>query len=324
MIRELNKEDETLLEELLKRNEIGKMAYLIPILKQYYDEELIKVTPDYITVLYDGPVCLVAHLDCVQEDKTNYQFIYDRERGLATSIHGLGMDDAAGIAMIIKLLRAGYRFPILFPCGEEVGMTGTFQFTQDYYDLPWPSLKYFMELDRRGSNDLVTYEYNNPEFDKYIESFGYFQKNYGTCSDISILSPCYEIASCNLSIGYSDEHTLNEVLNINDWLNIYDEICLILDDRNNCPDFEYIEQNIYNYYMPPKGEGFQCSECGASATDLEWVQDENGFCVLLCKNCIQHLCNKCEICGDYYIPSSENSHMCPTCMGEMDNIFKFE
>ena len=78
-------------------------------------------------------------------------------------------------------------------------------------------LNYIIQLDRRGSNDCVFYECNNPEFVEYVEAFG-FVTAHGTFSDISTICPSWGIAGVNLSIGYIDEHSYSEILYVGNML----------------------------------------------------------------------------------------------------------
>jgi hypothetical protein len=70
-----------------------------------------------------------------------------------------------------------------------------------------------VEIDRRGNEQAVFYQCGNKEFEEFVLSFG-FKKNYGTFSDISVLSPTYDIASVNVSAGYYNEHTVSEYIKI--------------------------------------------------------------------------------------------------------------
>ena len=71
--------------------------------------------------------------------------------------------------------------------------------------------KAIFQLDRRGSDECVFYDCDNPDFIKYVESFG-FKEAYGSFSDISIIAPAWGVAAANLSVGYYLEHSNAEYL----------------------------------------------------------------------------------------------------------------
>lgn len=76
---------------------------------------------------------------------------------------------------------------------------------------PSCKLKAIFELDRCGKDDMVFYGCNNPDFENYIEKFG-FTFGWGTFSDISVIAPAWKVAAVNLSIGYVGEHMQTEIL----------------------------------------------------------------------------------------------------------------
>ena len=96
-----------------------------------------------------------------------------------------------------------------------------------------------MEIDRRGHNDAVFYDCDNPDFVEFIESTGYFEENYGTFSDISIIAPKAGISAVNLSAGYNKEHTTNEYVVMRDVDRLCKEVCKLL--CINTVQFEYVE-----------------------------------------------------------------------------------
>lgn len=174
--------------------------------------ENVIITKDYIVAIGEIPIALVAHLDTVYKTPVSNLY-YDRQKCIMWSPEGLGADDRAGVFAIIKILHEGLRPTIIFTTDEEQGGRGaTVLGTQNCPT----KLKYMIELDRRGESDCVFYDCYNPEFVKYIESFG-FKEAYGSFSDISFLMPPWKVCGVNLSIGYEEEHSYIEQLNTT-WL----------------------------------------------------------------------------------------------------------
>ena len=138
---------------------------------------------------------------------------YDRDYEVMWSPMGLGADDRAGVWIILELLKRGYRPSIVFTLGEEVGGIGANKLVTDYPDISkiLPNTKFLVELDRQGEDDAVYYHCDNPQFEQWIQSYG-FVKDWGTFTDISIIAPVWKTAAVNLSVGYYNEHSQIEHL----------------------------------------------------------------------------------------------------------------
>ena len=180
---------------------------------------------------------LVAHLDTVRSVplKNWDEFFYDREERVLWCPELAGFDDRAGVFAIYKILTdTQHRPSLLFTVGEEVGGVGVLQFAEDFQNKV--KTKFFIELDRQGLFDSVYYNCKNPTFEKYINSYG-FETAKGIFSDVYYLSPCFHIASVNLSIGYLDEHTFAERLYL-DWFEstLY-KVIKLLDEVDKVPYF---------------------------------------------------------------------------------------
>ena len=129
----LSTKDYNLLNFMMSLPEKDLHETLFAMLLQYYDE-VIESKEDYILAEGKIPVVLVAHLDTVEEHDPKYQMIYDEKKGILTSLFGLGFDDRAGVAAIIKILDAGFRPSIILTHGEEKGCLGSDQLVKDYPD----------------------------------------------------------------------------------------------------------------------------------------------------------------------------------------------
>lgn len=219
--------------------EILKLTEFELKLKLYQDLKEKKMSPrfkdGFIYAKGDIPILLVAHLDTVFKNPPQ-EIYYDKEKDILYSDQGLGGDDRCGVYAIMKILEK-YHPHILFTEAEEIDGRGAQKAVQK---LLKPNVKYIIELDRKGNNDCVFYDCGNQKFIKYIENFG-FVTNYETFSDISILAPAWDIAAVNISIGYYNEHTSKEYINMKELEKNINRIKTILQDHKNIKAFDFQE-----------------------------------------------------------------------------------
>lgn len=194
------------LKQIMRLPEQQVLTYARQILLSKGYTNIIK-SPQYLLAQGEIPIALVAHADTVFDTPPTHIF-YDSQQQILWSPQGLGADDRAGIYAILSL--ASLKPHILITTGEESGCTGATAFTQAFPKFPFP-LHFFIQLDRRGSQDSVYYSCGNASFQSYINSFG-FTTASGSFTDITVLSPQYGIASTNLSVGYYREHSPTEFL----------------------------------------------------------------------------------------------------------------
>ena len=163
------------------------------------------------------------------------------------SPEGIGADDRAGVFAIVEILKRGLRPTIILTTDEEIGGVGASKLVEDIPEAPC-KLNFLIELDRRGSEDCVFYDCDNPFFEDYIEDFG-FITNWGSFSDISYIAPKWGMAAVNLSIGYEHEHSKSEILNVSWMFNTIYKVCNILENVHEEDVFEYIPaKNTFQRY----------------------------------------------------------------------------
>ena len=276
-------------------------------LEKYYKE--IYTTDDYLYAVGSVPVAIVAHLDTVHQVPPE-DFFYDPKRYTIWSPDGLGADDRAGVYAITKIIAAGYRPHIILTMGEEYGGIGAAEFIKKVQKPQ--GLKYIIELDRRGQNDCVFYNCHNPDFINYVESFG-FIKECGSFSDISIICPPWKVAGVNLSIGYENEHSAVEFLNIRYMFNTIERVKQMLEDINSAPKFEYMEFKLgYSFLtdMVDSNSSGICDRCGShyNATDGFKVGDE-----MWCMNCALNYADWCDRCSAMHPITADGINLCERC-----------
>ena len=230
--------------KILRNKQEDLLAYLKNQLTKVYDEKDTIIDDEYLYFRGESPVCLVSHLDTVHRELP-VNILIDEESGLMWSPQGIGGDDRCGTFAVLYILANQLKEnkpkpTILFTTNEEIGCLGASKASREIPKDMIEHLKFLVEIDRRGTDDCVFYGTRNKVFEEFIESFG-FVKAHGSCSDISKLSPAWDIASTNLSSGYFSEHTKSEYINVNNLMNTINKIINILaDDRTiNGEKFEY-------------------------------------------------------------------------------------
>lgn len=311
----LSKQDNQLIYNLFSMSEKALLTFLYRYLKEKYGENKIHKNKDFIYAEGDNLVCLVAHLDTVHPVPVK-QLFHDPEHKMLWSPQGLGADDRAGVFAIIKILEEeGFRPSIVFCTQEESGGQGARAFIKKF---PKPAVgtNFLIELDRQGEKDAVFYECDNPDFEKFITSFG-FTTEYGTFSDISIIAPKWKIAAVNLSIGYYNEHTAREFLYYEQTFNTINKVCRILANDNKY--FKYIPMvtNFYNnpWFKPLYNEHFCfCDGCNKMLSIDSCIPVPfDGDIFNVCPDCAEDLVGWCENCGAAFIKLTDNAKLCQQC-----------
>lgn len=298
------------------------LSFMSKFLRKYYGNNKVTTTPDYIIAKGKIPIGLVAHLDTVFPPVK--KLCYDKQRQVVWNPEGgLGADDRAGIFAIMQLIHKGLRPTVFLTTFEEKGGIGASKLAKE---VRRPHLKYLIELDRHGSNDCVFYDVNTPEFIQYIETFG-FKEALGSFSDINILCEAWRICGVNLSIGYENEHTSQEFLQL-DWLsNTIARVEQMLKcPAKTIPNFQYSEYTkeeqqrrwlaLYNSYYPQEQIDY-CAICGlvTQPDELISIMFKDGSKFNLCLDCCDYLnLELCPVCGQVYEAEAQDTYlMCPRC-----------
>ena len=303
--------DLDLLKKIIRMNKKDLFDFLEIELAQVYKN--IDTNGELRNFLFcegEEPVMVVAHLDTVFEDfskpysayQTNnlrkmYDFTepkeiyHDQIKGVMWSPDGLGADDRVGVFMILSLVRAGARPSILFTTDEESGSASGYDFALRYkHKFQNYGIKYLMELDRSGVNDCVFYNCDNPDFTKYIEGYG-FKTNIGLFTDISVICPIIKIAGVNLSVGYWNEHSKTEMIDLFTMSKNFDIIYkMIKDSKKIKKAYKYIPKKELPKKTKPKEEEFEivvdykeedskCSICLAPVEDFLYAIDLGKICL---------------------------------------------
>jgi len=195
---------------------------------------------------------LLAHLDTVHNEPVK-TICKSGDGNIIMSPQGIGGDDRCGVYAIITAYRKSTVKPwLLFTCDEECGGKGADAFATDYINGHLPKkldrIKFLVEIDRKGNKDAVYYDLDNPEFEAFIEQYG-FETDYGSYSDICDVAPALGVAAVNLSSGYYQAHTQHEYINRKELEHTTQKVIEIVADslKDDVPQFEYIEEVKYRY-----------------------------------------------------------------------------
>ena len=325
---------------LVKSSQNALLKGLAQMVEKIYPEEKISKTKEYIYARGELPVMLIAHCDTVFKQLPQKIF-YDREQCVLWSPQGLGADDRAGVYAILKIIQKGYRPSILFTTDEEIGGLGASAFVRDYpaADIEY---KYLIQLDRSGECDCVFYDCDNVDFVDYCESFG-FTEDFGSFSDISVICPVWKIAGVNLSVGYYDEHSKQEILFTNILDKTISKVEKMLSFSKESKTFEYIP-GPYSYYgryaygwgiLDPEDQlnlaqtykedySCVCNHCGNTYRMSDCIpvrkrgmKNSWGY---YCYNCLDdESIDWCNCCGEAFEKEYPTQKLCEACGGLLTN-----
>src|SRR5690606_110593 len=152
-----------------------------------------------------------------------------KDNGIWSSSEGiLGADDRAGVAVILEVAKAlqhdtdfSGRVKYIFTVEEEIGLVGARNVAQYFL---W-DVDAAIVVDRRGTGDIVTscggfLPFCDAAYGNWIElqaseaGLTGWKCTAGGSSDTRIWAE-HGIQSVNLSVGYNNEHTEDESLDVN-------------------------------------------------------------------------------------------------------------
>lgn len=176
-----------------------------------------------------------SHLDTVSRDKSLVNHVYSNNFIKTDKKTILGADDKAGVTIMLYMIKHNIPGLYYFFIGEEVGCIGSKQVSaklnfKDRYDR-------IISFDRKGTNSIITYQsFTRCCSDEFAEAlayqlnlsgFSYVKDEYGVYTDsaefTSVIPEC-----TNISVGYYDEHTVNEKQDI-EHLELLSKACLLVD-----------------------------------------------------------------------------------------------
>lgn len=199
--------------------------------------------------------CLVCHTDEVHRVRKKGYRIVESEglifgiNDITKSFEGIGADDKNGIWVCIKALSEFDVLKCAFFVSEEIGCVGSRSADMKFFE----DCRFVAQCDRKGNSDFITKasgtELCSSEFIKAacLKQFGY-KEEHGLMTDVMTLKENgLSVSACNISCGYYNPHTGNEMTNISDLYNCYRLVRHLV---NNCTD-------VYPHEYVPVCKGYK-------------------------------------------------------------------
>lgn len=226
-------------ENICKMSQKELKTHLTKCLENKYND--VVSSDGYIYAKGTFPVLLVAHMDTVHHTPVKH-IVYSDDGNKISSPQGIGGDDRCGAHMVMEIIKS-YNCSVLFTEDEEKGCIGARKFVKDLKDnkIELAKVNYMIELDRKGSNDAVFYECDNPDFEDFILAEKDWKFDYGSFTDIVELEPAIGVAGVNLSCGYYNAHTTNEYVILSEMYENINKAKRLLERTDVNVEFEYIE-----------------------------------------------------------------------------------
>lgn len=221
-------------ENICRMSQKTLKKHMRKMLEEKYDEVIY--ADGFVFAKGTVPILLVAHMDTVHKELPRIIELNNRK---ISSPQGIGGDDRCGIYMISKIIEK-HHCSVLFTEDEEIGGVGADKFVH-HNCLNGLEFNYAIELDRRGKNDAVFYECDNPEFEDFITEDGDWKTDFGSYSDICDVAPALGCAAVNLSCGYYNAHTKNEYVVFSEMEANIKKVCKLIERTTENDKFEYIE-----------------------------------------------------------------------------------
>ena len=197
----------------MKEHEVAERFSSLPKAKRYL---YLEDRPQHPIVFVPGSrkdrVLLVAHYDTVFDDaeldiRQHGAVIYSGQDKI-----GIGADDRIGCALLWAMRSLGHSL-LLLP-DEEVGCKGSRALVENYPNL-LKNHGFMLQFDRKGSHDMAHYGFENKELYDYMKKFyPQYRETRGSSTDIAVLMKASNIPGFNLSIGFVNEHTSREYVDV--------------------------------------------------------------------------------------------------------------
>ena len=204
----------------------------------------------------ESDVMFTSHLDTATSSLSEVVHVIDGVNIKTDGKSILGADDKAGVTIMLHMIENNIPGLYYFFLGEEVGCVGSRKVASKYKEEKEEGINKVISFDRRGTTSIITYQSGSrccsdkfgDELSRQLnladDSFSYKNDTTGLLTDSIQFVKLY--AECtNISVGYQNEHTYNEVQDI-EHLEKLAEACLKV-DWNNLPVDRDPSKTEYNY-----------------------------------------------------------------------------
>ena len=148
---------------IIKRTQ-QELQMWLPDLMRGLGYQKVYAPSEYILCVGEIPVMVVCHMDTVHQHVPKTVLC---QHGIMWSPEGIGGDDRCGIYGAIEIAKRCQKRPfILFTTDEEIGGVGVQAFCRDFPENEY-NIRFLVELDRKGYNDICFYQCDNPDFMEY-------------------------------------------------------------------------------------------------------------------------------------------------------------
>ncbi len=172
----------------------------------------------FITVGENYTTMFTCHLDTASKDfiEINHTFKDNYIKSDGTTI--LGADDKAGMTVLLYMIQHKVPGLYYFFIGEEVGCIGSRSLSSEF---EYQNITKVVSFDRRGTHSIITEQWYGrccsnqfalalgKEFNDADETLSLVPDDTGIITDsaqfIDLVNEC-----TNISVGYYNEHTVNE------------------------------------------------------------------------------------------------------------------
>lgn len=164
--------------------------------------------------------CLASHIDQVRHHTHPKDFRCIESGGVVMGWSdkikqqcGLGADDKNGIYICLNALERFDVLKVAFFADEEIGCVGSSQADMSFFD----DVRFVIEPDRMHGNDFISFmsglQVCSDDFieDSCYSLFGYKTEQGSVTDVLTLLENGLEVSCLNLSCGYYNPHTDQEV-----------------------------------------------------------------------------------------------------------------
>jgi tripeptide aminopeptidase len=246
---------------------VERMTQLISDYASFFDAD-VKVVNNNIYVtkgkpLPNGYPCIVSHTDTVHAivPDDHFKVGYDHDNRIIYGYNpvkrdftGIGGDDKVGIYIALAAVRDFTSIKACFFRDEEIGCVGSGDADLTFFS----DCMYILQCDRKGNKDFVNRISSTPISSKefqddvasIIKHYGYDFHDGGMTDVYKLTTRQVGISTANMSCGYYNPHSSDELISVDDvdnTLRMVYEILWTLDKR-----YEHkVESKVYttkSYY----------------------------------------------------------------------------
>lgn len=208
-----------------------------------------------------------SHLDTATKADCNITHVIENNLIKSDGTSILGADDKAGVTLMMHMIENKVPGLYYFFLGEEVGCVGSKQLAEFLKkDNIFPHIKKCIAFDRRGKDSIINFQFGtrccsdafakdlSSKLNDAVAGLGFKPDPTGMYTDSAQFIPL--ISECtNISVGYQNEHTFNEVQDIDFLQKLADAVIKIdweaLHTERDQSVTEYDEDSWYSYYKKP-------------------------------------------------------------------------